>query len=505
MNWDCIPRLYSWTDQMLMVSITDAQWDKWGQPRGWTMWEPDTRPEHFCPNLAVVLCKGVFDDATDPELMGKVCHYMTIAWVPDCVKLLPFNQVREAFNRYNEATTGVGLVRLHQSNEVFPDLYFQYYSEHFMILGLLDPEIQFATADEFVEGYLVHWHVAVSGQKAHAMLCPGYVLGANYPTPSPTYPYHLGGTGFSAQHPPIHAIFLVLRGRFIASMRRFCIAEAPATKWPFDDAPLPWILPEGHRNPKGTMPGFPGGDSQDEEDNNGKGSGAAPLTVPKTIGGTAQDDADDEDDKGFEMVGDNEEVQGNQVLVSMLAEKVSKPGDSGFKGKGKMFESEEDDDPEVQEQIKTVLASSALLGDLQLSESEDDSESDSPSSDDDEGDPNKTKQYYKDQEDEAVKDSGLKPDSSIPTVMDPPAVLGNPGNPDGSNPGVPAKDAQPTKPKPSKGKGPNSKSSNKAPASKSGATTQPLAAAQGVQEHAQSTLFGAATLAQATDTEEDTV
>ena len=109
-NWDRIPGLYSRTDQMLMVSITEAQWDKWGRPGGWTMWEPDTRPEHFRPNLALVLCKGIFDNTTDSELMGKVCHYMTIARVPDCVELLPFNQVQEAFNRYNEATTGVGLV-----------------------------------------------------------------------------------------------------------------------------------------------------------------------------------------------------------------------------------------------------------------------------------------------------------------------------------------------------------------------------------------------------------
>ena len=194
------------------------------------MWEPDTRPEHFCPNLAVVLCKGVFDNAIDPELMGKVCHYMTIARVPDCIKLLPFNQVREAFNWYNEATTGVGLVQLHQSNEVFPDLYFQYYGEHFMILGLSDPEIQFGTADEFVGGYLVRRHVAVSGRKAHAMLPPGYVLGATSPTPSPMYPYQPGGTGFPAQHLPIHTIFLALRGRFIVSLGRFCIAEAPATR-----------------------------------------------------------------------------------------------------------------------------------------------------------------------------------------------------------------------------------------------------------------------------------
>ena len=84
-------------------------------------------------------------------------------------------------------------------------------------------------------------------------------------------------------------------------------------------------------------------------------------------------------------------------------------------------------------------------------------------------------------------------------------MLGNPRNPDGSDPGAPAKDAQPTKPIPSKDKGPNSESSSKAPASKSGATTQPSAVAQGIKECSQSTLFAAATLAQATGTEEDMV
>ena len=157
------------------------------------------------------------------------------------------------------------------------------------------------------------------------------------------------------KHLPIHTIFLAPRGRFIASLGRFCIAEAPATEWPFDDAPVSWVLLEGYRNPKGTVLDFLGGDSWDEEDSPGKGCRAAPLAVPKTIGGTAQDDANNEDDEGFETVGDDEEVQGDQVLVSILAEKVSKPEDSGFDGKGKMFESKEDDDPKVQEQIKTVF------------------------------------------------------------------------------------------------------------------------------------------------------
>ena len=97
---------------------------------------------------------------------------MTIARVPDCVKLLPFDQLHEAFNSYNEAATVVRLVRLHRSNVVFPDVYFQFYSEHFTIMGLLDPEIWFGTADEFVGGYLVCQHIESSGQKAHAMLPP---------------------------------------------------------------------------------------------------------------------------------------------------------------------------------------------------------------------------------------------------------------------------------------------------------------------------------------------
>ena len=170
---------------------------------------------------------------------------------------------------------------------------------------------------------------------------------------------------------------------------------------------------------------------------------------------------------------DNEEAPVNQVLVSIPVGKVSKPGGSGLDGKDRMFESHDEDDAEVQEQIKAFLVESGPLDDLQLSESEDESELDTPDDDDDGGDQNKTKQYYQGQEDETAKDSRLKPDSSTTiVVMDPPAVPGNPG--------IPAKENQPTKPIPSKGKGPNSGNSSKAPASKSSTTTHPSAVARGV-------------------------
>ena len=83
----------------------------------------------------------------------------------------------------------------------------------------------------------------------------------------------------------------------------------------------------------------------------------------------------------------------------------------------------------------------------------------------------------------------------------PAAVPENAGNPTGPRPDVPSGNTQPIKPGATKGKGPNNESSGKAPTTKS----QFSATALGVQERAQSTLFGAATLAQATSTEEDTV
>ena len=97
------------------------------------------------------------------------------------------------------------------------------------------------------------------------------------------------------------------------------------------------------------------------------------------------DDADEEDDEGFITVGDNEEAAVNQVLVSIPVGKVSKPGSFSFDGKDRMFESDNEDDAEVQEQIKAVLVESGPLDDLQLSESEDESKSDTPDDDGDGG------------------------------------------------------------------------------------------------------------------------
>ena len=454
------------------------------------------RHGNWTPGPATSSPTWVFHDAVDPQLQNKVGHFMTITRVPDCIGLLPFDQLCEAFNSYNEAATAVRLVQLHRSNMVFPDVYFQFYSEHFTIMGLLDPEIRFGTADEFVGGYLVRRHVASSGRKAHAMLPPSYVQGAKCPRPSPTYTYRPGRTGTPGQHPPIHVIFMAATGRVLPSPSRFCMVEALAKEWSFNDAPVPWILPASYRNPNETVPDFPDDDNE-AGGSLGKESGPAPLTGASAEV-TAVDGAEEEDD-GFETVDDGDGEPGNKVVITISAKEVTKPEGSGLGGKTPMFESEEEDDPEIKKQIEAALGETILLADLMLSEHEDKSDSES-SDDDNDDDLDETKWYYEDQE-EGTEGPRSKPTVPEAVNTSPAAVPESAGNPTGPKPDVPSGNTQLIKPGATKGKGPSDESSGKAPASKS----QFSAMALGVQERAQSALFGAATLAQATSTEGDTV
>ena len=201
----------------------------------------------------------------------------------------------------------------------------------------------------------------------------------------------------------------------------------------------------------------------------GKGSGP---TAPVTTGeGT-------EESKGFEMVDDGEEAPIAKVMISIPAKDVARPEGSGQTGKDLLFESEEEDKAEVQKQIKAALDSAGPLGDLILSE--DDLESDSESSD--------------------SNDDGEDQDQEDVTA-DPPSMPDRSRSQDGPNPGAPSKDILPAIPAATKGKGPSSEDSGKAPTPK----IQLSSAAPGVQEHVQSTLFGVAALAQAIASEEDTV
>ena len=242
------------------------------------------------------------------------------------------------------------------------------------------------------------------------------------------------------------------------------------------------------------VPDFPDDDNE-AGGSLGKESGSAPQT-----GASAEVTAVDgaEEDDGFETVDDGNQKPGNKVVISIPVKKVVEPEDSGLAGKSLMFESEEEDDPELKKQIEAALDKTDLLGELMLSEHE--SESESSDDDDHNEDLNETKQYYEDQE-EGIEESGSKPISPKTVNTDPAAVLESAGNPTDSKPDCPIRKNPAGQTRIHQGQGCQQRVFWQSSCSQ---TTTFGRAAQGVQEHAQSTLFDAAALAQATSMEEDT-
>ena len=113
-------------------------------------------------------------------------------------------------------------------------------------------------------------------------------------------------------------------GRVLPSPSRFCIVEAPAKEWSFNDAPVPWMLSVGYRNPNETVRDF----REDDEAGSLDKGGSMPLTGPSAKVATV-DDAEEEDD-GFVVVGDTEEEPGDKVVISISAKEVAKPEGSGL-------------------------------------------------------------------------------------------------------------------------------------------------------------------------------
>ena len=217
--------------------------------------------------------------------------------------------------------------------------------------------------------------------------------------PSPTYPYWPCGTGVPGEQPPVHIVYMAALGTVLPSPQRFCIGEAPAAQWSFDDVPVPWILPKGYRNPDGAAPDFSGEDNQ-AEGSNGEGSGAVPDGPTATSGNAKEDD----DDEGFETVDDGDENTEGKVVVKISMKEVAKPGGSGLTGAERLFDSDdEEEDTKLQEQIEAAFVTADTIDELKLSESSSSSGSESSDSDDDNADLNVTREYPKDQDAEGVE------------------------------------------------------------------------------------------------------
>ena len=158
-----------------------------------------------------------------------------------------------------------------------------------------------------------------------------------------------------------------------------------------------------------------------------------------------------------------------------------------------MFDSDdEEEDAELKEQIEAAYKTADTIEELKLSETSSSSDSGSSDADGEDANPNATKGCPEDPDAEETEKPGPV------TITDTPAEPAGSGNPGGPEPEV-MPEQNPSKTPGTKGKGPSSKNSGKAPATK----LKLLTSTEGVWECAQTTLFRGAALAQAMGSEEE--
>ena len=200
------------------------------------------------------------------------------------------------------------------------------------------------------------------------------------------------------------------------------------------------------------------------------------------------DKENDDDDEGFETVDDGDEDMGDKVTAKNSMKDLVKPEGSGLTGADRLFDSDdEEDDAELKEQIEAACKTTDIIEELKLSETSSSSDSGSSDTDDEDADPDAAKERPENPDVEKTKKPGPATVTDTPAE---PAGSGNPGDPESEV----MPEQNPSKTPGAKGKGPSSGNSGKAPASR----VKLSAAAEGVREWAQTTLFGGAALAQAT-------
>ena len=172
---------------------------------------------------------------------------------------------------------------------------------------------------------------------------------------------------------------------------------------------------------------------------------------------------------------------------------LAKPEGSDLTGADRLFDSDDkEEDAELKEQIEAAYKTADTIEELKLSETSSSSDSGSSDGDDEDANPDATKKCPEDPDVEKTEKPGLA------TVTDTPAKPAGSGNPRGPESEV-VPEQNPSKTPGTKGKGPSSENSGKAPATMPKLSTL----ADGVWEHAQTTLFRGAALAQAMESEEE--
>ena len=133
LNWNHIPGMYLHKYYLWTLVIEKEEWGHLSDAAFLARyWEPTQGPGDF--HLTFTLAWTAFHDCEDPNQRKEYIVSVTVVWKLARYVGLPFSTAADEFWEDIKATPTLLLVQLHWHSELFPEVYFDWYHQHFTLM-----------------------------------------------------------------------------------------------------------------------------------------------------------------------------------------------------------------------------------------------------------------------------------------------------------------------------------------------------------------------------------
>ena len=136
LDWNHIPGMYCRKNYLRSLVIEQA-WDRLSDPAYLAhYWVLTQEPGDFHQTLALVLCRSKYSDCEDKSRKEEFVVSVAVIRKLVCLPGIPFASVADEFSDPAERESTLLIIRLHCQSKLFPDIYFDRYSNHFTMMHI---------------------------------------------------------------------------------------------------------------------------------------------------------------------------------------------------------------------------------------------------------------------------------------------------------------------------------------------------------------------------------
>ena len=192
-NWNHILGMYCRKNYLCSLVIKPAEWECLSDPAYLAhYWEPTQEPGDFHWTFALAICQSCYSNCKDKSRKDECVVSVAMIQKPACLAGLPFSLAADRLSDPNKRESTLLIVCLHRHSKLFPDIYYDWYFNHFTLMHVSREHYNVGHLQKYVGGLLHNAYEArEESHSPKAKLPPAVIDTAVYqfPVDSCVWPY----------------------------------------------------------------------------------------------------------------------------------------------------------------------------------------------------------------------------------------------------------------------------------------------------------------------------